>query len=433
MKELLWKFRKLLHTDLVRISFYNGLGTFVKMFSGLVSVKVVASIVGPAGMALLGQLTNFTTIIQSIAGGGITTGVTRYISEHAQQEEKASLYISTALRLTLILSLITGVLLIVFAAQFSEMILHQEHYVLVFRIFGGSILLYALNSLLMAILNGYKAFKYFIQINMIGSLVSVLFSVLLAVKWGLMGAMVSVVTYQSVVFLVAMVMLHRSGWWHTTYTSISYSGSVASNLFRYSMMALASALIVPLSQLMVRGYLVEHISATDAGMWEGVNRISSMYLQIVISSLGVYYLPRLAELKSDEAFHREVKHVFQVMLPFLMLAAFSIYVFRSLIISLLFSAAFKPMEGLFAFQLIGDILKMCGWMLGYIMVAKAMVRTYILTEILNYSCFVLLSIILTNWIGVTGAVIAYATGHALYFTIMLSVFRKIVFFKPIIV
>lgn len=427
MKQLLWKVRQLLHTDLVKISFYNGLGTFVKMFSGVVSVKVVASIVGPSGMALLGQLINFTTIIQSLAGGGITTGVTRYISEHSADKYKSALYIGTALRITLILSFFTGLILISFGRIFSQWLLNTSDYAIIFQVFGGSIILYALNALLMAILNGFKEFRFFIQINMAGSLISLLFSVVLALTWGLKGAMLSVVTYQSIVFIVAVYMLLRSGWPQFTLLSFVYNGSVALHLFRYSLMALASALIVPLSQLLVRGYIVDHISAADAGMWEGINRISGMYLQIVITSLGVYYLPRLAELKTDEEFSREVKSVFQVMIPFLLLAAFTIYVFRSTIISLLFSKAFIPMESLFPFQLIGDIFKMSGWILGYMMVAKAMVRTYIITELINYSLFVCLSYILVNKIGVNGAVIAYATGHVIYFLIMLRIFRKIIF------
>lgn len=429
MKEIIWKVRKLLHTDLVRVSFYNGLGTFVKMLSGVISIKVVAFIVGPSGIALLGQLTNFTTIIQSIAGGGVTTGVTRYISEHAQDDKKVSTYIGTALFLTLILSVFTGSVLYFFAGYISLQLMHTIAFKLVFQIFGLSIFLYALNSLLMAILNGYKNFKHFVQINMIGSLISLLFSVILAVFWGLLGAMISVVTYQSIVFLIALYMLRKAGWGRLKDISFVYSGLVATHLFRYSFMALTSAIVVPLSQLIVRGYIVESISATDAGMWEGMNRISGMYLQVVISSLGVYYLPRLAELKTDLEFNQEVKQVFQVMFPFLAVAAFFLFVFRYWIISILFTSAFQPMESLFGYQLIGDLLKMSGWMLGYIMVAKAMVRTYIVTELVNYTSFVIMSILLTNWLGVEGAVIAYATGHAIYLLIMFWVFRKIMFYS----
>jgi len=192
-------------------------------------------------------------------------------------------------------------------------------------------------------------------------------------------------------------------------------------------MALVSAIVIPFSQIFVRGYIVDHISTSDAGMWEGVNRISSMYLQIIISSLSIYYLPRLAELKEDSEYTYEVRHVYSILLPFLLCTSLIIYIFRNSIISLLFTIDFQEMEKLFSFQLIGDILKATGWILGYIMVAKAMVKTYIITEIFNYLIFILFSILFINWIGVKGVVIAFATSHAFYLVLMMIKFRHIVF------
>lgn len=429
MKELMRKTRQILYTDLVKISFYSGLGTFVRMFSGLISVKVVASIIGPAGMALMGQLTNFTTILQSVAGGGITSGVTRYISEFSDDKQRLTWYLSTAIRITLFLSFLVGFCLIICASYISILLLNTDAYKLVFIVFGCSIVLYSINALLMAILNGFKEYRLFIQINIVGSVVSLLFSIVLSIHFGLMGAMLSVVTYQSVVFIIAWVILMKADRSYLHFFRIPYNRLAAGQLFNYSIMTLATALIVPISQLLVRGYIVDEVSSTDAGMWEGVNRISGMYLQLIISSLGIYYLPRLSELKTDKEFSVEVKHVFKVLLPFLIIASVIIYLFRTIIITLLFTSAFNSMESLFSFQLLGDVLKMSGWILGYIMIAKAMVRAYIFTELLNYGCFVCLSILLVNWIGVKGAVIAYAIAHACYFLVMLYMFRKILFRK----
>jgi PST family polysaccharide transporter len=427
MKDLVLKFKRLLKTDLVKVSFFNGLGTFFKMFSGLISIKAVASIVGPAGMALLGQLNNFTVIIQSIAGGGITTGLTRYISEHVHDRDKVNVYIGTALKLTLLGSCSAGIILVLFGSQFSELLFSSFDYTFIFRIFGFSIIIYALNALLMAILNGYKQYRIFININLLGSVVSLIFSVVLAFTLGLKGAMLSVVTYQSVVFFISVIWLFHTGIISWSFIRFDFSYFAASQLFQYSLMALVSAIVIPFSQIFVRGYIVDHISTSDAGMWEGVNRISSMYLQIIISSLSIYYLPRLAELKEDSEYTYEVRHVYSILLPFLLCTSLIIYIFRNSIISLLFTIDFQEMEKLFSFQLIGDILKVTGWILGYIMVAKAMVKTYIITEIFNYLIFILLSILFINWIGVKGVVIAYATSHAFYLVLMMIKFRHILF------
>jgi PST family polysaccharide transporter len=119
--------------------------------------------------------------------------------------------------------------------------------------------------------------------------------------------------------------------------------------------------------------------------------------------------------------------VYQLMIPFLIIASLSIYILRDLIIAILFTSEFNKMGDLLPFQLCGDILKMSGWVLGYLMVAKAMTRAYIFMEILNYALFVVLSYVLVGYYGVKGATIAYAIGHFIYLIGMVIIFRKMLF------
>ena len=86
------KFKSLITTDLARVSFLNGISTVIKMFTGLVSIKVISIVVGPIGVALLGQLTNFSAIVLIVANGGINVGITKYISEHSDEENKYNLF-----------------------------------------------------------------------------------------------------------------------------------------------------------------------------------------------------------------------------------------------------------------------------------------------------------------------------------------------------
>jgi O-antigen/teichoic acid export membrane protein len=247
--------------------------------------------------------------------------------------------------------------------------------------------------------------------------------------FGLMGALISAVTFQSVVFLITIVLVSRTSWFSWSMFLGGIDKKSAYNLVQFSFMALATAIIVPLSQLMVRGFIAERISVTDAGIWEGVNRISGMYLMVVVTSFSVYYLPRLAELNNDIEIKKEVMSVYQLMIPFLVITSLSIYVLRDLIIYILFTKEFSKMGELFPYQLIGDILKMSGWVLGYLMVAKAMTRLYIFMEVLNYALFVILSQIFIGFYGVIGVTIAYALGHLVYLIGMFIIFRKLLFRK----
>src|SRR4029077_17425697 len=125
------------------------------------------------------------------------------------------------------------------------------------------------------------------------------------------------------------------------------------------------------------------------------------------ASLGVYFLPKLAELKSRTEIRNEVISVYKMIIPFMLVTTFLIYIFRVFIIHILFTSAFNDMQNLFAFQLIGDILKIMGWVLGYLLLAKAMTKIYIVMEIVNFLLLILISFILVKWYGSIGATMAF--------------------------
>lgn len=75
------KLLKYIKSDFIKVFSFTALSTFIKLITGFITVKVVAVIIGPSGIALLGQLRNFITISNTIATGGINIGVTKYIAE----------------------------------------------------------------------------------------------------------------------------------------------------------------------------------------------------------------------------------------------------------------------------------------------------------------------------------------------------------------
>ena len=201
---MLLKAKKILSTDLVKVSFLNAVAMLIRMLTGFVSVKVVAAVIGPPGVALLGQLTNFSQILLSISNGGINAGVTKYTAEYSGSEKDYTLYLGTGFWITVILSIITGLSLVIGAGYFSEEILHDIQYRSVFYIFGGTILLYALNALLTSVINGFKEYKKFVLTSIIGSLVGMSFAIILSIRYGVYGALVGTVTFQSVVFFITL-------------------------------------------------------------------------------------------------------------------------------------------------------------------------------------------------------------------------------------
>ncbi len=419
--------RKIFVTDLFKVSFLNGIATLIKMLAGLASIKVVAAIIGPSGIALLGQLNNFTQIMLSISNGGIINGITKYLSQTKDSGKKYLFYLGTAFWITLVLSLVSGLIMFVFATYFSNLILHTPEYALVFRIFGVTIVFYAMNALLLAAINGFKEYRKYVKVNIISSLVGLAFSVVLCLYFGLMGALIAAVTSQSVVFVLTLAMVARSRWFQWPALSGMFSRTVLKQLAHFSLMAIVTAIIVPVSQIFVRGFITDFRSVNDAGLWEGMNRVSSMYLYVIMTSLSVYYLPKLAELKTNYEVRNEIINVLKLIIPFMVISGLVIYMLRDQVIHILFTPEFEKMRDLFALQLAADTVKMSSWVLGFVMVARAMTKAYIIMEVLHCTLFVLIGRFLVPVMGGQGAIIGYLVSQLAYLLLVAFILRKVIF------
>lgn len=418
-------FKRASKADIVKVFSLTSVSTLVKMLTGFVSVKVVASIIGPAGVALVGQLNNFATIAMSLSSGGINNGITKYISEFKNDEGKVRTYLSTALRITVICSLCVGVAMIVLNRLLSRLILQTEEYWYVFLIFGFTILLYALNLMLLSVVNGFKEFKKYVKINIANSVVGLCFTLVFVLTLGLPGALVSAVTYQSVMLFITMWMVRKSSWAAWSNFKERLNRLASKQYFKYTLMTLTTAATVPISQLLLRSYVISEISPIEAGWWEAMNRLSNMYLMVITTSFTVYYMPRLSELSDKYELRREIFKAYKLIVPILIVGFALIYLFRHLIIKILFSPEFLPMENLFIWQLIGDFFKICSWLLAYIMIAKAMTKKFVATELSFTMIYIALGFVFIKWNGVVGIVQAYLLNYILYMSYMLFAFKNI--------
>lgn len=419
---------RLVRKDIVKVFSLTAISTIVKMFTGFVSIKIISGLIGPSGIALLGQLSNFSSIFLTIATGGINSGVIKYVAEDAGSKKKVSKILRSALWITLSMSLIAALILLFGAKFISTIILHDAKYSSIFTVLACTLTFYSLNGLLLSVLNGYKEFRKYVTVNILSSLTGLIFACSLAFLYGVYGALLSAVTFESVVFLITLRAVMKTPWWKEKLFFGKFSKSAALKLASFSLMAFTSAATVPVGQIVVRNAIINYSSLTDAGLWEGMNRISAMYLLVITSSLSVYYLPRLSEISNPFELKREIISTYKVVIPPLLIVTLGIYWFRHLIIQIVFNDKFQAMQNLFAFQLIGDFFKISSWILSFQMLAKSMTKTYVITEIGGCITYVGLALVLINSFGNMGATLGYALCYILYFLVLLVLFRKQLFF-----
>lgn len=402
---------------LIKTSVLTAISTIITVISAFIINKVVAMYAGPTGLALIGQLKDFVTMITNISNGAITQGIVKYTAEYEIIEEKQKIF-STSIIISLISSCIVAIGLLGFNEFLSELILKDIQFSGVFIVFGFTVFLFALNAVLMSILNGQKEIKKYILVNIVNSTLSLIITSLLVLKFNIEGALYALVINQSIVFFVTLIFVLKSLWFRWEYFKQGIDKDSLKKLSRYSFMALISTISAPLSYLIIRNYISENLGLDSAGYWQGIWYISTMYLMLITTSLSVYYLPKLSSIKDKIELKKEILNGYKIILPIVVFSALFIYIIKEYVILIAFNEKFMPMIELFKWQLIGDTIKISSWLLSYLMLAKAMTKLFIYTEIIFSISFVLLSIYFIGIFGLIGVTYSYVINYILYFITM---------------
>lgn len=404
--------------SLVRSSLLNGIAVVVKVGAAMILNKVLAVYVGPSGYALIGQFQNALAVALSLGGGVMGPGVTKGTAQHYDSRAQQHTVWQTAFKLTLSATLLASITFIVANQWLSFKLLERADMGTVFIGLGLALPAIAVNNLLLAIINGKKDVAIYVSANIIGSLLSLLVVGVLTSVWGLYGALLAIAISPAALLLATGALVWRREWFKVTFLWGKVDRSTVRELSGFGLMGLTSAIMSPLAFMFIRNHLSATLGLNAAGYWQASWKISEIYLMLVTLTLSMYYLPRLAEIKMRAELGKEIVKVYSLVLPMVVIGAIVMYVLRDFIIERLFSRDFAPMRELFMWQLTGDVLKIGSWILSYIMLGRAMIRTFIFTEVLFSLSFYGLTVAFVSIYGLQGVAMAYAGNYLVYWIVM---------------
>ncbi len=391
--------------------------------SGFIVTKVVAVKIGPEGMTYLGQFQNTTAILTMLSTGAIATGVIKYLAEYKNDSLKKEKIINTAVVIVFCSSLILSLFVMSASGYLSRVAFKKADFWIVYFSFGLLLMAISFNIIFLAILNGLKQIKKFTIINICTSVTGIVFTVIFAYLFGILGVLFSSMSTAVIVFFINIFFLKKLGInWKPNFKS--WDKGVLIMFSRFSFMTIVAGFLAPAVQIVVRDKLITDLSMAQAGYWQAVIKISDAYLGFITTILAVYYMPRLSEIQSKSELKNEILKGYKIILPVVGLLAFSIWISRALIVHILYTQEFMPMKPLFAFQLLGDFFKIGSWLLTYVVIAKALTQTYIITEILFTLLYVGLSYFLIAKFQLIGATYAFAITYFLYWITMGIIVKK---------
>jgi PST family polysaccharide transporter len=414
--------------SLLKTTFFSGISTGVQLICKLITNKIIAVYLGTNGMFLLGQLKDFLNIGKIAGNLGTDNGIVKYVASYKDDEAKMSTFLATGLKLHIYFSILVCILTFVFKDQLSNYLFHDLKFSNAIALLSFSFVTVTLHGFFMAVLNGLKKIKTYITINIISTIIASAVVVILVLKFKLLGAFYALILGQIIGFTISILFIRKLKLVSLKNISFKIDRLHFKNLTKFSYMAIVAPMCMIGATLFIRFFLNDKLGSEYAGSWEGMWRISAIYIMFLTTTFKFYLLPTFSEISGNEL-KKEVFKVWTLSMPAIIVITLTVYFLKDFIIPLLFSKEFMLINTILLFHLLGDAVKINSWVLGNILIAKANTKVFIFFQIGWAVIFCTLSIILIKTNGFVGVSMAYFLTYVLHFLAMNLYFRKLLWLK----
>jgi O-antigen/teichoic acid export membrane protein len=398
------------YRQILRASSIIGGASVVNILIGLLRMKVAAVLLGAAGVGLIGLLQNMMATAAGIAGLGVGNVGTRQIAEAAATGKLDTL--ATARRalfwLALALSVLGGLTFWLLRGALADHVLGDRTRSAEVGWLAVGVALTVASASQSALLNGMRRIGDLARISVYSSVLSTLVAIAAVWRWGESGILLFVLAAPAASFLLGHWYVAKLGRLQATAAPWAALASQGRAMVALGAAFMVSELVTNLGMLAARTLIQRDLGPEALGHFQAAWLISMTYLGFVLGAMGTDYYPRLtAVIREPDQVNRLVNEQTEVALLLAGPAFLAMLALAPWIIDLLYSREFSEAVGILRWQVLGDVLKVACWPMGFIVRAAGDGRTFIWTQSLAIGVFVLLVALLLPWLGITSTGMAF--------------------------
>lgn len=378
MAEQVASYRRILKTSAI-----IGGASVINILIGLVRTKVLAVLLGPAGMGLVSLYTGLMSTAASVATMGVSTVGTRQIAEAIAKEDARALVVARR-------AMFWGTLLLASAGGLAVWSLRE---VLAMRVLGSAehtgvvgwlalgVALSVASTSQGALIQGMRRIGDMARLSVYGAVLNTVFGIGLLWQWGGAALWAFVLIAPFVGFVLGHVYVSRLP--KTQAGSIAVQEMVTQwKIFvRLGVAFMGAGLVQTLVQLWIRVAVNNELGLDAVGHFQAAWVISMQYIGFVLAAMGADYGPRLTGVIHDKvSATRLVNEQTEIALLLSAPVFIAMLGLAPWVINLLYSPSFAPAVEILRWQILGDVLKVVSWPLGFVILAAGAGKTFFWTE-----------------------------------------------------
>ena len=417
--------------QILKSSVLIGGSSVVSMGLLAVRTKVMAVLLGPAGVGLFGLYWSITELTRSVTGMGINSSGVRQIAESAGTVDarRIACTATTLRRVAFYFGAFGALVLLCFSKPVSRLTFGDYDHTGWVALLSLAVLLGNISGGQTAFVQGMRQVSYLARMNVLGALYGTLLSIPIIYFFRENGVA------PSLVCVVAMSVV--TSWWYARKIKIE-SVSVGmrqivnetSDLLKLGAVFVASGLIFTGVAYLIRIIVLHRFGVEAAGFYQAAWILGGVYVGFILQAMGADFYPRLTAVARDNPeCNRLVNEQAEVGLLLAVPGVLATLTFAPLVMDIFYSTKFEPAVEILRWICLGMVLRVISWPMGFILIAKGARGLFFWTELLSGILQVGLVWVCVLAFGVNGTGIAFFASYVAYWIAVYAVVRHVSGFR----
>jgi len=342
----------------------------INIVIGIVKNKLIAMLLGPAGVGVAGIFQTIVELVRNGTGLGINFSGVKNVAENNTDPQRVARTILILRRWEFGTGLVGMLVIIFFCKFFSLYSFGNNTYTYTIALMSVTLLISAVSAGQLAILQGLRRIKDMAKATLLGSVLGTVISLPLYWWLGVSGIVPAMI-------LTAIGSLIVSWYYAKKVKTVAVDISLSQTFFEGLGMAKLGFFIVfngfvaTASLYYIRILIRSHVGMEYVGYFQAVWIISTMYINILLNSMLADYFPRLSSIKDDKEasiklINQQLEMTLLVGTPMLM----GMITFASLAINILYTNSFHSAIVILKWQMMASFFTFISYTIGVLYLSK---------------------------------------------------------------
>lgn len=408
-----------------------GAASFINIFLRIISVKVLAVLLGPVGMGLIGMYNSIINTASNFAGLGIGTSSVRYIAKARGKDDNVLVnqVIQALWAATFILAILgmSGLFLFrnkIAFATFGDISHAREVGWLALAVF---VMVASLS--VQALLQSFRFIGYQAKTQVWSCLIGTVIAITSVLALGEQGVVIFIIATPAAALVIGWHYVQKIPYIRRPWQGLKLVNPIK-DLVRMGFLVMIANSFMYWGILLLLSKITKDFGLDTTGIFQAAWSVSFVYMTFILDAMGRDYFPRLTEVADNR---RELtKMINEQMYVALVLGApvlIAMIVFAPIIVNLLYSGSFQNAVPAIQWMAFGNLLKLVGWPMGFVVLTKGRGGIYLLTQVEWVVTFLLLSWLGMARYGIEGVGMAFAAAYLFHVCFVYFIVKLIAGYK----